>query len=50
MGNQRVVDALATATNVLQKVFNDFVGFLDKNVSGIVKVFQSIFSDPLQAI
>ena len=50
MGNQRVVDALATATNVLQKVFNDFVGFLDKNVSGIVKVFESIFSDPLQAI
>tara|TARA_X000001388_G_scaffold72951_1_gene64124 strand:- start:7813 stop:9438 length:1626 start_codon:yes stop_codon:yes gene_type:complete len=50
MGNQRVVDAFAVATNLLQKAFNDFVGFLDKNVGGIINVFADIFTNPLQSV
>ena len=50
MGNQKVVDALDTAMNSLQIVFNDFFGFIQSNVGGIVSSFKAIFDDPLQSI
>ena len=49
-GNQKVVDALDTAMNSLQIVFNDFFGFIQSNVGGIVSSFKAIFDDPLQSI
>ena len=50
MGNQKVVDALDTAMNSLQIVFNDFFGFIQSNVGGIVSSFKAIFDDPKQAL
>tara|TARA_R110002111_G_scaffold243839_1_gene305962 strand:- start:135 stop:1838 length:1704 start_codon:yes stop_codon:yes gene_type:complete len=49
-GNQKVVDALDTAMNSLQIVFNDFFGFIQANVGGIVSSFKAIFNNPLQSI
>tara|TARA_R110001606_G_scaffold5012_2_gene23710 strand:- start:528 stop:2231 length:1704 start_codon:yes stop_codon:yes gene_type:complete len=49
-GNQKVVDALDTAMNSLQIVFNDFFGFIQSNVGGIVSSFKAIFEDPKQAL
>lgn len=50
MGNQKVVDALDSSMNALQIVFNDFFGFIQANVGGIVSSFKAIFNDPLQSI
>ena len=49
-GNQKVVDALDSSMNALQIVFNDFFGFIQTNVGGIVSSFKSIFENPLQSI
>lgn len=49
-GNQKVVDALDTAMNSLQIVFNDFFGFIQANVGGVGDSFKAVFDDPLQSI
>lgn len=48
--NQVVVDIFATTFEVLSIAFNDFINFIFNNVGGVVDVFKSIFSDPVQSI
>jgi phosphotransferase system IIB component len=50
MQNQKVADGFNTAMEVLSIAFNDFVGFIINNTSGVVKFFKAIFENPKQSL
>ena len=50
MQNQKVADGFNTAMEVLSIAFNDFVGFIINNTSGVVDFFKAIFENPKQSL
>ena len=50
MQNQKVADLFNTAFEAVSIAFNDFVNFIVKNTSGVIKFFNAIFKDPLETI
>ena len=50
MQNQKVADLFNTAFEAVSIVFNDFVNFIVKNTSGVIKFFSAIFKNPLESL
>jgi len=50
MQNQKVADGFNTVMETLSIAFNDFVGFIINNTSGVVDFFKAIFEDPKQSL
>ena len=50
MQNQKVADGFNTAMEALSIAFNDFVGFIVNNTSGVVDFFKAIFENPKQSL
>ena len=50
MENQKVADGFNTVMETLSIAFNDFVGFIINNTSGVVDFFKAIFEDPKQSL
>ena len=48
--NQKVIDALSTATTALGVAFNDLFSFLSNNVGNVIDFFKGIFENPKQAL
>lgn len=48
--NQKVADAMSTATNFLSIAFNDLFSFLSKNIGNVVGWFKSIFENPVKSL
>jgi hypothetical protein len=49
-GNQKVMDAMNTATTALGIAFNDLFGFISDNIGPITGYFKKIFNDPQKAL
>jgi len=50
MQNQKVADLFNTAFEAVSIAFNDFVNFIVKNTSGVIKFFDAIFKNPLESL
>ena len=50
MQNQKVADLFNTAFEAVSIAFNDFVSFVVKNTSGVIKFFDAIFKNPLESL
>ncbi len=50
MQNQKAADLFNTAFEVVSIAFNDFVGFIDKNLGTITGFFKDIFENPTKKI
>ena len=50
MQNQKVADLFNTAFEAVSIAFNDFVGFIVNNTSGVVDFFKAIFENPKQSL
>jgi|14_taG_2_1085336.scaffolds.fasta_scaffold03353_2 hypothetical protein len=50
MQNQKVADLFNTAFEAVSIAFNDFVNFIVKNTSGVIKFFSAIFKNPLESL
>jgi hypothetical protein len=50
MQNQKVADLFNTAFEAVSIAFNDFVSFIVKNTSGVIKFFDAIFKNPLESL
>ena len=50
MQNQKVADLFNTAFEAVSIAFNDFVNFVVKNTSGVIKFFDAIFKNPLESL
>ena len=48
--NQKVVDIFKVSFEALSIAFNDFVRFIEGNISTVKDFFTSLFSDPQQAV
>lgn len=48
--NQKVADLFNTAFEAVSIAFNDFVSFIVKNTSGVIKFFDAIFKNPLESL
>ena len=46
MQNQKAADFFNTSFEVVSIAFNDFVGFIDKNLGTITGFFKDIFENP----
>ena len=50
MQNQKVADFFNTSFEAISIAFNDFVGFIDKNLGTITKFFKDIFENPREKL
>ncbi len=50
MQNQKVADLFNTAFEAVSIAFNDFVNFIVKNTSGVIKFFDAILKNPLESL
>ena len=48
--NQKVLDVFNTAMTALSIAFNDFFGFLEKNVGTVIGFFEDLFTNPAEKI
>ena len=50
MQNQKAADFFNTAFEAVSIAFNDFVSFIIDNTGGVIKFFESIFTNPLDSL
>jgi len=50
MQNQKVADFFNTSFEAISIAFNDFVGFIDKNLGTITGFFKDIFENPIEKL
>ena len=48
--NQKVLDIFNTAMTALSIAFNDFFGFIEKNVGTVIGYFEDLFTNPAEKI